>query len=170
MKQSAGSQGIGKKIKTKTGETPDLLIFFIKPEPALVVIEAKMFQHLSQVVFDQQMFDQKKAVIEPIQRKLELNQNSIFHLALIPKQLNFKNRDQYQVLTWDTLLNDSFNTKGNFFFEYFKFALNNYDRLVSKSSGGGGKASTVKANIKGSILFTYANEGQSFWVGRKGGA
>jgi len=167
LKQSAGKRNVGIQIKTRTGETPDILIEILRPLKLIVVIEAKMFQNYPQTEFDQQMDGQKNAIIRPIQEKIGLSNDQIFHIGLVPEKLGYKSRNDYQIINWEIFNSDIFRTKGNFFINYLRFALNHYPFLVEKRSMG--KASTVKKEIKGTEIYKSAKNGDSFWVGRQGG-
>jgi len=70
-------------------------------------------------------------------------------------------------LNWEFFLdNKGLNLQGNHFVNYLKYALENYDKLVSKV---GGKASTVQAQKSGMAIYLDHKEDKVYWVGRSGG-
>jgi hypothetical protein len=167
LKQSAGKKSVGIEIETDSGETPDVLIEIFKPRKILVIIEAKMFQNLTQNEFSKQMKSQRNAVIKVLKKKFQLHDDEIFHIGLVPKELNFYDTLDYQIINWEILNCGDFKLKENYFYNFLRFALENYSTLVADKFTG--QASTVKGYIKGSKLYDMAKKGEVLWIGRKGG-
>lgn len=169
LKQSAGERCVGKQFDIEANDTPDVVIEILKPSRALIVVEGKMFQNLSQAEFHDQMNRQREVIIEPLKKEYALDPERIFHIALVPAALSFSNTQDYQVLCWEGFVNDQgFRVQDNYFFNYLKIALENYGDLVQKCSTWG-KASTVERMCKGYEIIKMVESGAKLWVGRKGG-
>ena len=167
LKESAGKKSVGAEIYTVTGDTPDAIIEILEPTKAFVVIEAKMFANLTQNEFKKQMQAQKKAVIEILQEKYELHDNQMFHIALTPNKLKFIDTNDYQVINWEFFIeNDDIDVHSNYFYNFLRFALENYNELLSDKFG---PASTVEDEIPGIDIYKDGTDQKTLWVGRKGG-
>jgi len=164
LKQSAGNKkNVGRKIPTETNETPDVIIEILEPR-VFVIIEAKMFRNIYQSSLSSQMSKQKKAVIEPLRKTFLLGDNSIFHIALVPRKSGLKDGVDYQVINWEFFIdNEALNVKDNQFYNYLRFALDNYENLVEDKSG---QAKTVEGHVKGAGAYQRGSNGESFWMGR----
>jgi hypothetical protein len=136
-----------------------------------VVIEAKMFQNLSQDKFDEQVKNQRRSILNPLKNKYCIPDNLMFHVALVPSKLNLRDNNDYQVLNWEFFLdNHNLDVESSYFYCFLKYALDNYDHLVADSSSGTrSKASTVKGYMTGRCVYESVNSGQNIWIGRKGG-
>ena len=167
LKESAGKKSVGIEIETDSGETPDVLIEILKPSKVFVIIEAKMFQNLNQNEFSRQMKSQRNVVIKALKKKFHLNDDKIFHIGLVPKELNFCDTIDYQIINWEIFNFKTFKLRGNYSHNFLRFALENYSTLVADKSTK--QASTVKGYIKGSELYDMAKKGEILWIGRKGG-
>ncbi len=160
LKQSAGKRNVGVEILAETNDTPDVVIHILHPAELFVVIEAKMFQRLTQQVLNAQMRAQKEAVIDRLEERY--SPDHIFHVALLPSKLGFRHTDDYTVVDWEFFLgNRSLDVRGNYFYPYLKFALRNYKALRSKAS--------VIHRIPGSAIYNEGNPDRNLWVGRSGG-
>jgi len=166
LKESAGKRNVGTEIFTATRDTPDVVIQILQPVTAFVIVEAKMFAKLTQNRFDRQMKAQKNAIIDVLTQTYQ--GCYAFHIALLPNKLGFQDTsDDYQILNWEFFLdNKGLNLQGNYFIDYLKYALKNYDKLVSKA---GGKASTIQAQKSGMSIYLDYKEDKIYWVGRFGG-
>ena len=165
LKESAGKRNVGTEIFTATRDTPDVVIQILRPVTIFVIIEAKMFANLTQKQFNRQMRAQKYAILDILKETYQ--GCTLFHLALVPKKLGFQCTSDYQVLNWEFFLeNKELNLQGNYFVSYLKYALKNYDKLVSKA---GGKASTVQDHKSGMTIYLDFKENKYYWVGRQGG-
>lgn len=170
LKQSAGEKkNVGRIIPTETNETPDVVIEILKPKKVFIIIEAKMFHNVSQSSLSSQISKQRKAVIEPLKDALKLEENQVFHVALVPKESKLKPGKYYNVIYWEFFIdneklnfNDSekLNLQNKYFYNYLKFALDNYKELVAKKSG---QAEPVET---GAEVYQRGSTGESFWVGR----
>lgn len=137
-----------------------------------VIIEAKMFQNLTQSKFSEQMKNQRRSILEPIKAKFHITDDRMFHVALVPAKLNFTDKEDYQILNWEFFLNShNIDVEGSYFYSFLKYALANYERLVADGgSGTWGQASTVKEYMKGRQVYECVKNGQKIWVGRKKGS
>lgn len=160
LKESAGTRNVGVEIATETRDTPDVIIHILKPLTAFIIVEAKMFQRLTQNAFNTQMRAQKDAVIDKLKDKYK--PDCIFHVALVPRQLGFEDTDDYTVINWQFFIdNERLDLRGNYFYPYLKFALANYQHLVSLAS--------VIDRIPGSAIYNKGNPEERLWVGRREG-
>ena len=160
LKESAGKRNVGVEILAETNETPDVVMHILHPAELFVVIEAKMFQRLTQDVFNTQMRAQKEAVINRLEE--QYHPERVFHVALLPSKLGFGDTDDYTVVNWEFFVdNGALDVQGNYFYPYLKFALNNYCCLVSVRS--------VIHRIPGSAIYNDGNPDKNLWVGRSGG-
>ena len=165
LKESAGKKSVGTEIFTATRDTPDVIIQILKPLTVFVIIEAKMFANLTQNDFSRQMRAQKEAVIDILKKRYQGSR--MFHVALVPSQLGFKDTPDYKVVNWQFFIdNRELSVQGNYFFAYLKFALENYSGLVSEKYG---KASTVRDELRGTKIYQDGKTGKTLWVGRNGG-
>ncbi len=130
LKESAGKKNVGIEIETDRRDTPDAIIEIITPLKVFVVIEAKMFANPTLSDFNSQMQDQKKTVVDTLEKAYQ--PHDIFHVALLPRQLGFSDTANYNVINWQFFLNNpELDLQDNYFFPYLQFALENYDKLVS---------------------------------------
>lgn len=167
--KTACEGNIGCKIYAPTNDTPDLIIEILKPLKVFVIIEAKMFEKTNQHRIDAQIDRQRQYVAEPLNKAFQLEENQIFHIALVPEALGIKSSKSYQVINWEFFIgNQSLDVTTNYFHNYLRFALDNYEELVSKSTGGG-LPTTVEFYMKGPALYELCEESPDFWVGRMGG-
>lgn len=165
LKQSAGKgKNVGRIIPTGTNETPDVLIEILEPKKVFIIIEAKMFHNVSQSSLSSQISRQRKAVIEPLKKAFQLEEGRIFHVALVPRMSQCKDGRYFQVINWGIFIGSGkFDLKNNYFYNYLKFALDNYKDLVAKKSG---TAKTVEGYMTGAEVYQRGRTGESFWVGR----
>lgn len=161
LKQAAGT------IDALSGDTPDALIYFAAPQRALVSIEAKMFERTGQGDLDDQIRGQLQNVLTPIMREKQLTADEVFQIGLVPEGAAVRSTSAYQVLHWDTLLDENrFRLADCYFAHFLRYALNNYATFLSSSSG---KASTVEGMWPGARVLEEARAGRDFWVGTQGG-
>jgi hypothetical protein len=164
LKESAGDRNVGRKIPTEKGYTPDIVIEILTPKKVFIIVEAKMFEKISQSKLNEQIIEQKKHVAEPLKKEFPLENNQIFHIALVPKALRIRDEKFYQVINWEFFIdNQELDVVNNYFYNYLKFALDNYKRLVEKKSG---QANTVEGHMNGAEVYRRGVNGESFWVGR----
>ena len=167
LKESAGKKSVGVEMDTVTGDTPDVIIEILEPQKVFVIIEAKMFTNLTQNDFGKQIAAQKRAIIDILKRKYDLDDKQIFHIALTPTKLGFKTTIDYQVVNWEFLLDsEDIDLRDNYFANFLRFALEHYDRLVSDQSW---MASTVESQMPGFHVYANGVAENTLWVGRKGG-
>jgi hypothetical protein len=169
LKQSAGKKkNVGREIPTETNDTPDIVIEMLSnPKRVFVIIEAKMFRNIYQSSLSSQMSKQKTAVIEPLKKAFQLKDNHIFHIALVPEKSGLKDGMEYQVINWEYFIdNRDLNVKDNIFYNYLRFALDNYEDLVENKSG---KAETVKDYKTVEEIYRNGKNNGNWWVGRQGG-
>jgi hypothetical protein len=169
LKQSAGTtKNVGRKILTETNDTPDVIIEMLKPpKRVFVIIEAKMFRSIYQSSLSSQMSKQKAAVIEPLRKAFQLEDNDIFHIALVPKKSGLEDGTDYQVINWEFFIdNEALNVKDNDFYNYLRFALDNYKDLVENKPG---KVETVKDYKTVEEIYKNGKNNGNWWVGREGG-
>lgn len=167
LQQSAGKKNVGIEIETDSGETPDIVIEILKPIKIFVVIEAKMFLNLTQGAFSEQMKFQQNSIIKVLKKRFHLNDDEIFHVGLVPRKLNFLDTLDYQIINWEIFNEGGFKLEGNYFYNFLRFAIDNYPALVSDKSSK--QASTVEGYMKGSELYTMAKNNEILWIGRMGG-
>ena len=153
--------------ETITGETPDVIIMILQPARALIFIEAKMFARVSQAELTGQIRQQRQVVGEQMRKSCSVEESSFYHIALVPGKLSVESTDRYQVLNWEFFLgNPDLTVEGNYFYNYLKCALENYDALASHKS----TATTCEAKQMGPVLYEkIKQQGLDLWVGRKGG-
>lgn len=167
LKESAGERNVGRKIYAPTNETPDVVIEILKPVKVFIIIEAKMFAKVSQEELTKQIKKQKDIITVAL--KNELGGDKFYHLALVSEKLQIKDTAEYQVANWEFFIdNDDLDVQHNVFYNYLRFAIENYDKLVSITVGGG-PPSTVEFYMKGQALYELEEESQDFWIGRRGG-
>jgi hypothetical protein len=167
LKESAGSRNVGEKIETATKDTPDCIIEFLTPVKLFVVVEAKMFSKASQADLKRQMSAQQKAVISVLKSKYKLTDQQILHIALVPKALGITECSDYQVVYWDFFIEIFSKLQDNMFFNYLRFALDNYDKLVQGKKWV--KPSYVEDYLSGEEIYRKFKQGENLWIGRQGG-
>jgi hypothetical protein len=165
LKQSAGNKkNVGRKIPTETNDTPDVVIEILEPKRVFIIIEAKMFRNIYQSSLNRQMSNQKKAVIGPLRKSFQLGENQIFHIALVSRKSGLKDGVDYQVINWEFFIdNEALNVKDNQFYNYLRFALDNYENLLENKSGKSEDYKTIKE------IYRNGKNNGNWWVGRKGG-
>jgi hypothetical protein len=167
LKESAGPKSAGAKIETQTRDTPDVLIEILSPKPRVfIIIEAKMFENLTQDRFTLQMKAQRRAVIEPLKATFGVGEEQIFHLALVPRELGFQTTPDYQVINWEIFLDNKAFASDNHFFNYLCYALENMKRLQADPPF---ISSTVQFYLSGIQLVEDHKKYATLWIGRKGG-
>lgn len=167
LQESAGSRNVGARIEVPHKDTPDVIIEILYPRKMFIVIEAKMFHNVTKAALIEQVARQKERVGRYIADHFSLDSGAIFFLALVPRKLGINSCAELQVIHWEALLDNLNNIKHNVFFNYLKYALENYEKLVSISSFG--QASTVKYYMPGQEIFQNQEGVNSHWVGREGG-
>ncbi len=153
MKESAGDRNIGRRIPAKTNDTPDVVIEILKPVKVFIIIEAKMFASVSQDELTGQIARQKTYIAEELRKEFSLSSRNFYHVALVPSQLTVESTGEYQVINWEFFTeNEELTVKNNIFWNYLKFALDNYDNLRAIQGG----PSTVKFKMKGDMLCCFS--------------
>ena len=95
-----------------------------------------MFAKVQQNELTEQIRRQQRVITDQFRKRL--GGEKYYHLALIPEKWEMKNTTEYQVINWEFFIdNNDLNVQDNFFYNYLRFALENYDELVSISAGGG---------------------------------
>ncbi|MGD0598154.1 MAG: hypothetical protein ABSA64_11625 [Sedimentisphaerales bacterium] len=166
LKEASGDRNIGRKISTKGKDTPDVIIEILKPKKIFIVIEAKMFDKVSEARLIGQISDQRVAVIEPLKETFQLAESQIFHIALVPETSGLIGGKDFQVINWEFFVrNKALDVASNYFYNYLKYALDKYQYLVSKH----GSPSTVKFKKTGQEVYENGKNNGSWWVGIDGG-
>ncbi len=171
LKETANFSGRKFVNLPSTKDTPDLVILITKPELFLIVIEAKMFSSSTIDKFKEQIEAQKK-IIECIQINLEIKNENIFHLGLVPKKYFPANiQTKCQILYWEDIIDSYQNILSkNYFFETLKLALNNYSTLKSSSNGAfGSLGQNMEDKLSGLDIIKLSKSGKVFFVGRNRG-
>lgn len=92
-----------------SGDTPDLILFWLQPRRSLLAIEAKVFMRTSPGRLAAQM-DRQTPVLEGIREVLEVAAADVVHVALVPEALKMgaryleENALHRPVLTWEQIL------------------------------------------------------------------
>ncbi len=165
LKEASGDRNIGRKISTE-GKTPDVVIEILKPQRVFVLIEAKMFEKFSQPGLNKQIMEQKRHVAEPLKNEFGLETDQIFHIALIPKALKIDDNDLYQVFNWEFFIDNEkvLNLKSCYFYNYLRFAIENYEALVAK-----GSPPPPYTKMSGQQIYQDGKNNGTLWVGKQGG-
>lgn len=171
LKESANF--LGKKYKNlpKTKDTPDVVILITEPDLVLIVIEAKMFTSPNVSEFKNQIKAQKE-VIKCIQENLDIQSGNIFHLGLVPERYFSQNINaDCQIVYWENIVTAYKGIlHGSFFYETLRYALQNFDTLVSANSGAFGSfGKNSEDRLPGLEILSLHKVGKGFLVGRKGG-
>jgi len=168
LKESAGDRSVGRKMNVLTNDTPDVIIEILKPR-VFIIIEAKMFEKTNQHKIDGQIDRQRSYIAGPLRKAFQMDESQIFHIALVPEASRIKSCKSYQVINWEFFIgNQSLDVTNNYFHNYLRYALDNYEQLVSKATGGG-LPNTVEFHLKGPALYDLCEENPDHWVGRMGG-
>lgn len=171
LKESVNFSGKKYKDVPVTKETPDIVILITKPELFLIVVEAKMFSSTQPHEFKEQVEAQKK-MIDCIKNNLEIKQENIFHLGLVPKEYFSKNiTTNCQIIFWEDIIEAY---KGimnkNYFYETLRYALKNYKTLISSNSDSFGSfGQNMEDKLSGIEILKLHESGKEFWVGRNRG-
>jgi len=171
LKESANF--LGKKYQNlpKSKDTPDVVILITKPELYLIVIEAKMYTTPNISEFKKQIQAQQE-VIRCIQENLNINPANIYHLGLVPQRYFSSNiATTCQMLHWENILGAYTEMlKGTYFYETLKYALSNFNTLVSGNNGAFGSfGKNSEDRLNGVEIITCHKAGKRFWVGRNRG-
>jgi hypothetical protein len=167
LRESAGGRSVGAVIPTSTNETPDLIIEIIKPRRVFVIVEAKMFSNIQSHELTEQIRRQKEIVSDVLREKYSLSSEDFYHVALLPKGSDIEENREYKVVYWEFFLsNEVMRLTDNMFYNYLRYALDNYDQLKSKARA---IATTVEFYMKGAQLYELDKDDKDFWVGRKKG-
>jgi hypothetical protein len=124
-------QGLPKKKNT-----PDIIIL-IRDERVkiLVAIEAKMYDIPNAQKLKSQM-DEQHNILDYLQKKLHIENDKVYHVALLPSGL-YENIDkdylQFKMITWEDVYSIYKELLGDdYFLEILRLALSRYPDLVSK--------------------------------------
>lgn len=167
LRESAGDRSVGAVIHASTNETPDLIIEIMQPRKVFVIVEAKMFSTIQSHELTEQIRRQKEIVSDVLREKYSLSSEDFYHLALLPEDSGIKGNGEYQVVYWEFFLsNEAVRSTDNLFYNYLRYALENYDELKSK---GRAIATTVEFYMKGAQLYELEKDNEDFWVGRNRG-
>jgi len=165
LRESAGDRNVGRRIVAYTKDTPDVIVEILKPIRIFIIIEAKMFEKINQSKLNGQVSRQRKYVSEPLKKTFQLEDNQIFHIALVPEASGIKDSKYYQVINWEFFIgNQALDVTSNYFYNYLKFALDNYKDLVAKN----GPPGTVEDYKTGEEIYRNGKNNGSWWVGMRG--
>lgn len=164
LKESAGGRNIGRKIPTRKGVTPDIVIEILEPKRVFVIVEAKMFHDISDSSLSYQMNEQREAIIGPLKDAFNLRNDQIFHVALVPERSGLKGGKDYQIIYWEFFIK-VLDVASNYFHNYLKFALDNYPELVAT-----GSPPPPYPQKSGRQIYEDGKSNGTLWVGRQGGA
>lgn len=122
-----------------------------------------MFENTATSKISAQIRRQHRFVSEVLKNEFTVQNSQVFHIALVPRKSAVSERENFQVINWDEFLEGQFPDllEDCFFYNYLKFALDNYDDLVSVRIG---------PDTAGLEIYKLAKQGNRFWVGRDGGA
>jgi len=114
-----------------------------------------------------QMKAQSAALIDKLKKQYAMDDDHLFHIALIPEGLKLDVSPDYQIITWELFKEEhGFNVQDNYFYNYLTFALEHYKRLVGDKFG---QSETVKGYETGQTIYQEWKEQKGLWVGRRGG-
>ena len=95
-----------------------------------------------------------------------LDTDDFLHVALVPKASGISSTPEFQVVNWEYFLTcANRDLEANIFYNYLRFALEQYPKLVSRAWS---PPTTVAFKMKGYQLLKALGDG-SMWIGRKGG-
>ncbi|MDP4114798.1 MAG: hypothetical protein Q8903_01615 [Bacteroidota bacterium] len=154
----------------QTKDTPDLVILITKPEPILIVLEAKMYGVADVTSLNNQMKNQERNIITYITSTLEIKKENVYHAALIPKKMipSFE-YFEYKYFFWEDILDAFASPCGKeYFYNVLKIALDNYDRLVSQKSYAA-YPRNPDTKMTGEQIAELYYGGKNFLVGRSKG-
>jgi len=170
LKESAGDRNVGRRIVADTKDTPDVIVEILKPTRLFIIIEAKMFEKINQSKLNGQVSRQRKYIAEPLKETFQLEDNQIFHIALVPKALRIEDSKYYQVINWEFFIDNRLpNVEGNLFYNYLRFALENYSHLVQKSTWVLPDHAKEDEKMTGEAIYENGKNLANLWVGRRGG-
>lgn len=129
-------------LEGTTKDTPDVVILVTKPEPALIALEAKMFDRPSLKSMQQQL-DAQRVQLEILAIDLAKRLNSpgveMVHRALLPQSLAKAFEDmgglRVPVVEWEWVRDNYADVDQDYFHAVLDHALTHYDQLKSKYSG-----------------------------------
>jgi hypothetical protein len=171
LKESANFVGKEFKNVPDSKETPDLVILITEPELYLIVVEGKMFSSTKINDFKDQIQGQKK-VIDCIKNTLNIKDNNIYHIGLVPEKYYSNNiMINCQMIFWEDIIDSYKNVlNNNYFFEMLKHAIKNYKELISNNETAFGSiGKNMEDRLSGLDIVKYNNSGKIFWVGRNRG-
>jgi hypothetical protein len=154
----------------ETKDTPDVMILITEPELILIVIEIKVFSGINYSDFVSQLKAQEH-IIKLLQNNLELKDENIFHIGLVPQKLfTVSNIDKRQILFWEDVLNAYKDIlSNNYFIGVLEMALENFDELKSQSKGFDTFGKNMDGKLNGDEIIEWYKRGKKIWIGRKGG-
>lgn len=147
-------------------DTPDIIILIQGKQTSMIAIEAKMFLRPSPTSLQTQM-ERQHEILKSLQEPLGID--NLHLVALVPQQWNNKlSAFNFPVITWNTLYDQySASYPDDYFLEVLKYALDNYDDLVSSTQS----SYSQKTHMTGlNIYRQYKNESLEIIImGRNGG-
>ncbi len=117
-------------------DTPDIIILIQQGiHTTLIAVEAKMFLAPAPTSLHRQMTNQKLLLGA---LKDDLHIDHIYHVALVPERWQAALRNfEFPVITWQNLYKQFITiVPDDYFLEVLRIALDTYDDLVSRASGG----------------------------------
>jgi len=154
----------GNRFKDIPGskETPDILILLVSKDERLIliVIEAKMYSRPNKKNLENQMSDQKEHILKYIAKELNIDDEDVYHVLLLPDQLKKEIIDDgaYKVITWQDI-SDKYKKvlpKDDYFLNVLDCALREYNNLVSYPTRSG--QNCAGKPLPGNTIYTYYKE------------
>ncbi|MDC3985926.1 hypothetical protein [Polyangium jinanense] len=150
-------------------ETPDVMIYVAGSEPALLAIEAKMYDRPSATELKIQLAAQKRQV-DYLASQLGLEASQVAHVALLPARLAGEvGTLPGRIVTWEQIRDTFADVAPPYFVEVLRVALERYDALAAARVMTFGANAEVK--LTGTEIHQRHHEGTLSlgWMGRAGG-
>lgn len=152
-----------------TKETPDVMVYVGGASPALLAVEAKMYDCPSAAELQAQM-DIQAALTAFIAERLAVPPSRVSHVALLPEKLARRmGRLPYRIVTWEQLGDTFADVAPPYFVETLRVALERYDTLKSPRTAAFGE--NADGTLTGAELHDRHRSGTltPCWMGRRGG-
>jgi hypothetical protein len=152
-----------------TRDTPDVMIYIAGPRPAMLALEAKMYDRPSTADLQAQLSAQA-ALVSYLADRLRVEAPRIAHRALLPARFaGTLGPLLVPIITWEQILETFADVAPPYFLEMLRVALARYDELVAP------RTLTFEANaefkLTGAEIQRQYAEGRisAAWMGRRGG-
>jgi len=152
-----------------TRDTPDVMIYIAGPRPAMLALEAKMYDRPSTADLQAQLSAQA-ALVSYLADRLGVEAPRIAHRALLPARfVSTLGPILVPIITWEQILETFADVAPPYFLEVLRLALTRYDELAAP------KTFNFEANaefkLPGSEIRRRYAEGTltTAWMGRRGG-